>query len=252
MLRLNSKKNKNKPKEPKRLLEVDYPQELIRKLTPYLDDITYPSGEKNIKPNLRQRSYAWYYCFNGGNKTDAYRRAYFSDYHKGRAKLIPRDNLNVQCITTGGSSNYKKIYIREFIRLIRVDIEQKIKADIPQTLLEQLQIQATYDPAMFITPTGKAAFTEWEEIPPAYRCCVLGIDSTRYGKDGKLCETKIKLVDRATARKELLGLAPDLLQPNKVELIHKTIDKDGNETGIDYSKLSDDELKAIVAANKVN
>jgi len=249
-----TKRKKRKSKTDSRIKvfqEVDYPQELVKKLTPYLDEIFYMNGDKERKPNIRQRCYAWYYCYNGGNKTDAYRRAYHSTFHKGRRKLIEDEDLNIQSLTTGGSSNYRKDYIKDMIRLIRVDISSKIKDDVPQTILEQLQIQATYDPSMFIRANGEVAFRDWEEIPPAYRCCVLGISTQRYGKSGAICETTIKLVDRKEARKELMVLAPDLLQPNKVELIHKTVDKDGKETGIDYSKLSDDELREILTANKV-
>lgn len=240
------KADKNLPKPQKRILEVDYPPELIKRLTPFLDSITYNVGETVRKPSLKQRTYAWYYCYNNGNKSDAYRRAYYSSFHKGRGKLIPDDDLNTNTITQGGSDSYRRPYISEMIRLIRADIEHKIKDDIPQTLLEQLQIQATYDPAMFIKADGAPAFSDWEEIPPAYRCCVEGINSTRYGKNGNICETTIKLVNRAAARKELMVLAPDLLAPNKVELIHKTLDKDGKETGLDMSRLSDAELYELI------
>lgn len=241
----------------KTIREVDYPLNLIKKITPYLNDIkiprTLPNGEVRYRfVNEKQRGYAWYYVHNNGNRRDAYRRAYFSEFHKGRGILLPDKDLNQNTITTGGHVIYKNNYIQEAIRLIRDEIENKIKADIPQTILEQLQIQATYDPKMFIKPNGSPAFSEWEEIPPEYRCCVEGIENVPYGKYGTSFKTKIKLVNRAVARKELLQIAPNLLQPSKVQLIHTTLDSAGNETGINYSKLSDDELRAIQQQDRDN
>lgn len=238
------------PKQ-KIIKEVDYPLNLIKKITPYLDEVKVPrklrNGEIRYRfANEKQRGYAWYYVHNQGNRRDAYRRAYFSEFHKGRGILVPDKDLNQNTITSGGHVIYKSTYIQDMIRLIRDEIENKIKADIPQTILEQLQIQATYDPKMFIKHDGSPAFKDWEEIPSEYRCCIEGIETTRYGKNGTLVETRIKLVNRAVARKELLQIAPNLLQPSKLQLIHTTLDADGNEKGINYQKLSDDALKAII------
>lgn len=245
---------KDLPKQ-KIIKEVDYPLNLIKKVTPYLNDIVYPwkiiNGEmRNRYLNDRQRGFAWYYTHNNGNRSDAYIRANFSEFHMGRGKLIPFKDINANTVTTGGSNTYRKNYIQEAICLIRDEIENKIKADIPQTILEQLQIQATYDPKMFIKPNGSPAFTEWDEIPSEYRCCVEGIENVSYGKYGTSFKTKIKLVNRAVARKELLQIAPNLLQPSKIAVLHTTLDGAGNETGINYSKLSDDELRSIVQQSK--
>lgn len=234
------------------LEEVDYSAHMIKKITPYLNHIHIEANTphntiKKVYLSLKHRAYAWYYVYNGGNKADAYKRAYYSDYHYGRRKLIPRKEINYNTVYTGGFSNYKKPQIQEAIRLIRQDLINKIKADAPQTLLDQLQKQTFYDPQMFINPDGSPAFNNWDEIPFEYRCCVKSINSipTKFGM-----KTTIELVDRTEARKELLKIAPDLLQPDKVEVIHKTINEKKEEIGINFNKLSDSELLDLVVGSK--
>jgi uncharacterized ParB-like nuclease family protein len=245
-----------KPRKEKTLLEIDFDLKTIKKATPYLNDLTYslPDNRKKTQKlkviNDKHRGYAWYYVFNGGNKTDAYRRAAHSTFHLGRAKLLPNNNVTYYALTMGGGTWYRNPTIQEAIRLIRLEIEKKLKGDVPSTMLEQLVVQATYDPSMFINPDGSPAFREWGEIPEKYRCCVEGINTTRYGKNGIICETTIKLVDRAVARKELLKVAPDLLKPDKLEIVHKTIDEKGNEVGYNFSKMSDRELLDLIQGSK--
>lgn len=233
------------------LTEIDYPLHLVEKVTTLLNTIEYVnSAGKTCKLNPKMKGYIWYYVNNNGNKSDAYRRAYASRFNRKTNKLIPNKDLNVCSIKSRGYVLFTKIYIREGIRLLRDDIESKIKAEIPQTLLEQLQVQASYDPSMFIDPDGKPAFDSWEDIPLKYRCCVEGINTTRYGKNGNICETVIKLVNRNNARAQLLKIAPGLLEPDKFEVLHKTVDANGNETGINYSRLSDAELRELAQKTK--
>lgn len=234
------------------LKEIDYPQRLIKKVTPFLNDITYI--KKNVKNGckltLRHRAYAWYYVYNYGNKADAYRRAYYSYYHLGRRKLLPEEGIQQSTLAVGGNKLYRQKHIQQSIVAIRDEIESKIKADVPQTLIEQLMIQATYDPAMFLKVDGTPAFNTWEEIPFKYRCCVISIKKKRYGRNSMYEETEIVLTDRAVARKELQAIAPQLLAPNKVELIHKTVDELGRETGLNMNKLSDKDLLEILNSTK--
>lgn len=232
-----------------RIEEKDYPLELIKKLTPYLNHLTYVTGVTKKKITPQMRGFCWYYVYNHGNKSDAYRRANYSVYSKKQDKLLPRKHIQHNTVAHGGNRSYRAEYIKEGIRLIRAEIESKIKTDIPQTIIEQLLIQATYDPAMFITESGKPAFEHWDDIPEDYRCCVEGIQSKRFGKDGAICETTIKLVDRAVARKELLKIAPELLQPDRLNIIHSTIDSDGKPVGINYRGMSDAELQEILKRN---
>jgi hypothetical protein len=137
-----------------------------------------------------------------------------------------------------------KLYIQQAIELIEKDYQRKIKKYIPQSMLKQLVVQATYDPSMFFDPNGDVAFKTWNEIPVEYRCCVEGIETRAYGKNADTLITTIKLVKREEARKYLLRVCPGLLEAEKLEIMHKTIDENGKPIGtnIDVKKLSDEEL----------
>lgn len=231
----------------KQIQEVDYSLETIRAITPYLDDITYSQENGNIRHLTdKQRGYAWYYCFNNGVKSDAFRRAYDGRFSSKLNKIIFKNKIAEDTVGTRAYLTHKHVLVGQSIRLIRQEIERTIRENMNQTILEQLQIQASYDPGMFIYPNGTPKFKTWDDIPPAYRCCVEAITTSRYGKNGGIVETNIKLVNRATARAELLKIAPGLLQPTKSELLVKTLDEKGNEVGIDYSKLSDDQLRKMI------
>ena len=138
------------------------------------------------------------------------------------------------------------VYIQEAISKIEAEHLRQVKLTIPKSLMNQLVVQATYDPSMFFNPDGSVAFNEWDEIPEEYRCCVEGIETKAYGRDGTTLLTTIKLVDREKARKYLLKVCPGLLEAEKMEIIHKTIDEQGNPVGIDLKKLSDEEILARV------
>ena len=145
---------------------------------------------------------------------------------------------------------FKKQYIKECIHLIQENHKANLLQDFHQTYIEQLQIEATYDPSMFIDPTGKPVFKKWEEIPEKYRCCIKEIETKAYGKDADRVITKIVLVDRSKARQELVKYAPHLIPcPDQYEIIHKTIDKQGELVGFNGNfnpqNLSDKELKDL-------
>jgi hypothetical protein len=187
--------------------------------------------------------------FNGNNKADAQRRAYYSRWNKETEKLelieerVKRTtNFNIQQM---GLQNYCKPIIKQAIHLIRTNNEKEIKTNLPQILLEQLYAQATYDPGMFIDKNGDPKFKDWDEIPENYRCCVEGIETNWHGKDADRKSVKIKLVDREKARKYLTKLCPSIFVPEKLEHVIKTIDKEGKEVGIDYSKMSEEELRTL-------
>jgi hypothetical protein len=226
---------------------INYPIIHIKKLTHYLSDIKNPEG-KRVHPKII--AFCWYYVHNGNNKSDAYRRAYCSNFNPKTRKMeceykdeskeeITRRNF---ICATNAYDLFMLPYVRKIVNRIERRYMKEIKKYLPQSMLEQLVIQATYDPSMFFTPEGKVAFDDWEAIPAKYRCCVEGIEQKAYGKDADVTITTIKLVDREKARKYLLKMCPGLLEAEKLEVVHKTIDKDGNEIGIDYTKLSDEEL----------
>lgn len=226
----------------------------IKKLTPYLDDITYITinNKKEVTKymSLQHRAFCWYYVHNNNNKADAYKRAFHGKYNKDTQiiEIIEPRKDNVtdfsMICSSMGYALYNKTYIKETISRIRIKHCENIKADLPQTFTEQLTIQATYDPSMFIDDKGKPKFNNWDEIPIKYRCCVEGIETRYYGKDADRAVTVIKLVDRKKAREELYKFADNLLlQPDKFEIVHKTINKDNQEVGIgQLQKMTEDEL----------
>lgn len=230
------------------IFELNVPKERIVELTPYLDDITFKVH--NVKQQayidkpitMEMRAFAWYYCHNNHNRSDAYRRSYRSHYDKKESKLILDETVSTTTTAGCGYRTYQYPHIKEAIQRIQSKLLSDIRDQAGSKIIEQLQIQAFYDPKMFINPDGALAFSDWEEIPPKYRCCVEEIKTDYKGYQAQQRVTHIKLVDRDKARKELMKLAPDLFQ-DSMKLIHATYDKDGNETGLDFSKMSDDELK---------
>jgi hypothetical protein len=233
--------------------EINYSRQQIKKLTPYLDKIEVPkNNKKSKKPNYinpKQRAFAWYYVFNGNNKSDGYRRAYRGVYnHKLKIIEIPEiddDNKTPikQMDAINGQQQYSKTYIKEAIKLIRAETKEEFMQDCPQTLVEQLEIMATYDPAMFYDKSGNPVFDKMEDIPKKYRCCIEGIETKYYGKDADRKVIILKLTDRNKVQDRLLKILPDLINPEKFEHLHKTIDKEGNEVGFDQKKLNDKDLK---------
>ncbi len=225
---------------PATINEIHYSQRVIKLLTPYLNDIIEnPNENKESRPlTLKHRAFCWYYVFNNHNKTDAYKRAYFAVYNNKIAELVIDEEKVVKRpnICSDASRVYGKTYIREAISRIETEVEAQLKQALPTDLLRQLIIQATYDPAMFIKKCGEPAFTDWDEIPPEYRCCIEGIETRAYGRNADLVKTTLKLVNREQARKYLLQMCPGLLEPETKKHIHTTLDKDGKEVGLDLSR----------------
>lgn len=226
--------------------EVEYSHHQIKKLTPYLDNII--TNSKNPKAitylTLKQRAFAWYYVHNTNNKANAYKLAYYCTYSIKNKKLELKDSCpsNVQLSVNGGEL-YRKHYIQKAIEKIRDELIKEISTEVPQTIYEQLQIQSTYDPAMFYNADGTIKFDDWEEIPDKYRCCVISMEPKMIGKDDKEVIV-LKLADRDKARVELMKIVPNLLLPEKKKIQFTTINADGEEIGMDFSKMSDAELKA--------
>ena len=244
--------------------EIDYSKTQIKKLTPYLNDITIPPKSKNDKPKhltLFHRAFAWYYIHNNNNKADAYKRAKYGIYDKNtntiKIKIPPKyenkkkgRNFNRDSAILSGEL-CTKLYIKEAIARVRRNHIDNIKIDLPQTFIQQLQIQATYDPEMFYTPDGKPAFSEWSEVPKEYRCCIEHLETKYYGKDADRKVIIMKLVDRKSARQELYKFVDSaLLNPEKFEVIHKTLNKQGQEVGLNEEQvknMSDRELTDLVS-----
>jgi hypothetical protein len=234
--------------------EVDYPPLHIKKLTPYLDKVEAPKKNKKSKHksyiSLKHRAFAWYYCHNGNEKSDAFRRAFYSKYDRKKGVLVFSNLSGLKYtpvrIAVDAGHLFRKPHIQEVVRLIAEQMEREIHIKFPQTiptLLEDMIIQATYDPSMFIDADGFPVFDNLKDVPKKYRCCIQSIETRYHGKDAQRKSVHIKLVDRDKIRNDILKLIPGLVLPEKHELLHKTIDKNGKEIGIvDYNKLSDEEL----------
>lgn len=244
--------------------EVDYDTLQIRKATPYLNNFKIPINGYKIEQKSRNitnfyRAFCWYYVFNGNNKSDAYKRAKWGKYNPKAKELqliIPESQINnpkfSNNMAVSAYTLYRFNYIQEIINLIQTEHCKNIKADLAQTFLEQLTIIATYDPSMFINTKGESKFSSFEEIPQKYRCCVEGIETKYFGKDAEQEVTVIKLADRKSARQELYKFIDSpLLNPDKLQVIHTTLDAKGKEIGIpegnfDPTQYSTDYLKAIL------
>lgn len=227
--------------------EIEFSQQQIKKLTPYLDKIVVPSKNKKsiMYLTLKQRAFAWYYVFNSNNKTDAYRRAYCATYNtkKQILEIDQKGQSNQRCAVEGGNI-YRKEYIQQAIQKIREKLEEEISMDVPQSIIEQLQIMCTFDPAMFYNEDGTVKFKNWAEIPEKYRCCVEGMEVKHYGRgEDEKTVIVLKLCSRDKAREALLKIIPGLLLPEKKNIQWSTLDKDGNEVGFDPSNFTDEELK---------
>lgn len=231
--------------------EIFYPSKTIKLLTPYLDDIIEnvtlmeTHNEKPRYITLRHRAFAWYFCFNNNNRTDAYLRAFFGRFNRSINQLEIHEELisNRKSVPVTARELMKRGYIQEAIDRINRVIEAELKQNLPTGLLQQLIIQATYSPSMFILASGEPKFKSWDEIPSEYQCCVEGIETKAYGKDAKVMKTTLKLVDRDRARKILIQMCPSLLEPVTTKHIFTTLDENGNEVGlIDYKKLSVEDL----------
>jgi hypothetical protein len=227
----------------------------IKELTPYLDDITYIDNTRKPHPiSLKMRGFAWYYVYNGNHKSDAHSRSAYGKLNKKTGKIeidkeiIKKHNDKGQYtwghkIAIEAGRLYNKPYIQESIRRIQEEFIKTIKLMVPQSIVEQLHIQATYDPSMFIDIDGSPCYKKLTDIPQKYRCCVEGIETKYYGRNADKKVVSIKLVDRDKARKHLLRMIPEhMLAPEKITLIHKTVDVNNKEIGFDISKLSDQEI----------
>jgi len=131
------------------------------------------------------------YTINGFNGTEAYLM------HIGK-KGMTRGTAAAQM-----SEMLKKPKIQSALRLLIDRWLGEQKSTFEKRIIEQLNIQAFYDPSMFIDTEGSAKFKSWDDIPEQYRCCVEGIETRYYGKDAEQSATTIKLVNRVKAREEL-------------------------------------------------
>lgn len=79
-------------------------------------------------------------------------------------------------------------------------------AFLEKEVMDTTLARALYDPSMFIRPDGSPAFTDWDEIPEAYRRCIESIDVKFWGKDADRQSVSFVLANRTDALSQLTKL----------------------------------------------
>ena len=133
--------------------------------------------------------------------------------------------------------------IREGIdRIMQWELEG-IHVTLANDIIGTLYRMAFYDPAMFIDANGRARFTNIDDVPEEYRCCIKGIRTTVHPKDANKEYHEIQLVDKMEALKELMQYA-NLYEANNAGLrtigegvakIQALIEKNKLSTAIDMT-----------------
>ena len=133
--------------------------------------------------------------------------------------------------------------IREGIdRIMQWELEG-IHITLANDIIGTLYRMAFYDPAMFIDANGRARFTNIDDVPEEYRCCIKGIRTTVHPKDANKEYHEIQLVDKMEALKELMQYA-NLYEANNAGLrtigegvakIQALIEKNKLSTAIDMT-----------------
>jgi len=198
--------------------ETEFNKKQISAATPYLDEESYTRKDAHGKYinkliPIGWRCFAWYYCHNYANASDAYRRMKNIDVAKC-------DTKQKSVHSSKGHELLRHEAVKNAIELIRKAIKRTIEAELPSNIIETLKVQAFYDRTIFFNSDGSLAFSSWEDVPPKYRCCVEGMEQ-KPAKDGELI-TVLKLVCKTAALDKLTKICPDLLQPEKVILISES------------------------------
>lgn len=101
-------------------------------------------------------------------------------------------------------------------RIMQWELEG-IHITLANDIIGTLYRMAFYDPAMFIDANGGARFTDIDDVPEEYRCCIKGIKTTVHPKDVNKEFHEILLVDKMEALKELMQYA-NLYESNNAGL----------------------------------
>jgi len=129
------------------------------------------------------------YLINGFNATQAYLDAKYPT--KSRK--------------TAGTESCHLIKEPKIKKAIRHHMEAFLAAAavaLDKRVVDQLMVEAFYDPFDFINVDGTPAFNKKEDLTPAQRRCIIGIEE-KYNMYTKKYTKVIKLVDRTKARAEL-------------------------------------------------
>jgi len=158
-------------------------------------------------------------------------------------KEITRQTAKIKALKMMQRNN-----IREGInRVMQWELEG-IQMTLANDVVSQLYRMAFYDPAMFIKIENgvvMSRFKSLDDVPPEYRCCVLGMKNTFHPKDANKVYVEIKLADKKAAMRELMDYAnlyesnnsgahalgeglkkiADLLDKNKIDAVDLTARK---------------------------
>jgi len=184
--------------------------------------------------NNKELKFIAIYLINGFNGTQAYIDAGFPSKSRPSAGVQSHELL-------------KKDKFRPVIRAHMDAFLAEARSTLEHRIVDELMLQAFYDPADFIDSHGNPRFKSMDELSPEQRRCVQSIETKYYGKDADRSATVIKLVDRNRALNEL-GKYIDLMKehsPRKVEVTGK--DDGPIQHSFDPGKLSDVELQAVIS-----
>lgn len=79
-------------------------------------------------------------------------------------------------------------------------------AFLEKEVMDTTLARALYDPSLFLNPDGTPAFSDWNDIPEAYRRCIEGIDVKFWGKDADRQSVTFTLANRSEALGQLTKL----------------------------------------------
>lgn len=172
----------------------------IKKVTPYLDEIPEGRDRPPVILTPKERAFAWYYVHEGNHVSRAHIRAFLMTIPNS-AYNSPDDVGPVarRQASTKGSVLRHKADVKKAIEMIFHYTVKEYHVETQDTILGQLAIQATYDPAMFYDLDGTPVFHSWNDIPPRYRCCVKELKTAVHGRDGDVRVIEMKLADRMAA-----------------------------------------------------
>jgi len=149
-------------------------------------------GWKAAGATLPEVYFAVEYLSNHFDHAQAY-HAVFPDESRNRANICGQAYLRrptVQKIL----ADYTRAWLRGRVAFLEKEV------------MDTTLARALYDPAMFLNPDGSPAFTDWKEIPEAYRRCIEGIDVKFWGKDADKQTVSFTLANRSEALGQLMKL----------------------------------------------
>lgn len=126
------------------------------------------------------------------------------DAGKAYAEVFPQDPHRKALL--GGQSYLRRPTVQKILSEYTTAWLRGRVSYLEKEILDTTLARALYDPALFLNPDGSPAFTSWDEIPPAYRRCIEGIDVKFWGKDADRQSITFNLASRSEALAQLTKL----------------------------------------------